>query len=168
MSARIALASFGLFFFALAGTPAPAQNLGFHGWGPRGGLSVAPDQALVGAHFDLGEIVSSLRLQPSIEAGFGDDRRLVVVTLPVLYRFDTGRRFTPYAGGGAGIAWVDVDEDACPPGVDCAGSDIDAAPVGIGGIEFPLRQGNDIFFEIHAAGRDLPDVKLVIGWQFSV
>ena len=43
------------------------------GWGIRAGLGVDPDQLIVGAHWDLGEIVEHLRLQPNVELGFGDD-----------------------------------------------------------------------------------------------
>lgn len=157
-----------LFLGAILAAPAGAQNLGFHGLGPRVGLSVDPDQITGGIHFNLGEFVPNLRFQPTIEAGFGDDRTLVQVTIPVLYRFDVPGNFTPYAGGGLGVAWVDFDDDRNGPGRRGDRSDTDAAPVGIGGIEWPLRGGNDIFVELNVSRGDLPDVKVVLGWQFSV
>lgn len=154
---------------AILTTAAGAQNLGFHGWGPRAGFSVDPDQGVVGVHFNLGEFVRNLRFQPAIDVGFGDDLTVVQATIPVLYRFEVPGNYTPYAGGGLGVAWVDIDDDRCgPPPRRCDDSDVEAAPVGVAGIEWPLRGGNDVFLEANVSGGDLPDVKLLVGWQFGI
>lgn len=165
MKYRAVLCTLSLIAGAILAAPAAAQNLGFYGWGPRVGLSVDPDQGVAGVHFNLGEFVRNLRFQPAVDIGFGDDRTVVQATIPVLYRFDVPGNFTPYAGGGLGIAWIDRDDDH--PGHD-DDSDVDAAPVGIAGIEWPLRGGNDIFLEANISHDELPDVKILVGWQFGI
>ncbi|MGH9381641.1 MAG: hypothetical protein ACRD2Z_13655 [Thermoanaerobaculia bacterium] len=164
---RATLWSAALLLGAILTAPAAAQDIGFHGWGPRVGLSADPDQITAGFHFNLGEFVRNLRFQPAVEVGFGDDRTLIQATIPVLYRFDVPGNFTPYAGGGLGVAWVDFDDDPPGPPGRRDDSDVDAAPVGIGGIEWPLRGGNDIFLELNISRGDLPDVKVLVGWQFG-
>jgi opacity protein-like surface antigen len=146
----------------LAAVPSQAQNLGFRGWGLRAGLSSDPDQGVVGVQFNLGEFAPQLRFQPSIEAGFGDHRDLLQVTIPVLYRFDVKGNFTPYAGGGLGVAWIDYGNRAARRYRNT--SDVVLSPVGIGGIEWPLKAGNDVFLELNVAGDKLPSAKVVVGW----
>ena len=44
---------------------ADAQGIGF-----QGGVSVDPEQAFVGTHFETGEIFQGLRFRPGIDGGF--------------------------------------------------------------------------------------------------
>lgn len=140
-----------------------AQNLGTFGWGPRAGLSSDPDQFVLGLQFNFGEFAPQLRFQPSIEVGAGDHRNLIQATIPVVYRFKVNGNFTPYAGGGIGVAWIDYDNQA--PRRLRNTSDVAISPVGIGGIEWPLKAGNDVFLELNVAGSDLPAAKFVVGWM---
>lgn len=146
-------------------SPLVAQGLGYRGWGPRVGLSSDPDQVVGGVHLNLGEIVDQLRLQPAFEAGFGDDHTVIQATIPVLWRFEAaGATVTPYAGGGVGVAFVDHDHDRGRFD-DEDDSDVEIGPVGVGGFEWPLRGGGDMFLELNVAGSGLPDAKLLVGWQ---
>ncbi|MEE8137956.1 MAG: hypothetical protein V3T81_03655, partial [Thermoanaerobaculia bacterium] len=81
-------------------SPVEAAELGLYGWGPRLGVGDNPDQVVVGLHQDLGEFVDRVRLQVSVELGFGDDRTIASVTVPVHYRFRVDQDFVPYLGGG--------------------------------------------------------------------
>ena len=142
-------------------SPVEAAELGFYGWGPRLGVGDKPDQVLVGLHQDLGEFVDRVRLQISVELGFGDDRTIASVTLPVHYRFRVEQDFVPYLGGGLVLGFIDLDRDR---GDD---SEFEIAPVLVGGIEKPVRGGNDLLLELHLTpGDDLHDAKVIVGWMF--
>lgn len=149
--------------FGLGASSLSAQDLGFRGWGLRAGLSSSPDQGVLGLQFNFGNFAPQLRFQPSLEYGFGDHRDLLQATIPVLYRFNVKGNFTPYAGGGLGVAWIDYGDRA--PRRFRNTSDVAISPVGIGGIEWPLKAGNDVFLELNVAGDKLPNAKVVVGWM---
>jgi hypothetical protein len=145
--------------------PAAAQGLGFRSWGLRAGAASDPDQVIVGVHFDLGEILESLRLQPSFEAGAGDDAATLQAVLPVHYRFATGGEWIPYAGGGVLLALIDHDDDA-PGRRRDDDEDFDIAPVAVGGLEWTRAGGRDLLFELQLGGGDAFDAKVVVGLSF--
>lgn len=149
--------------FGLVASSLSAQDLGFRGWGLRAGLSSSPDQGVLGLQFNFGNFAPQLRFQPSLEVGFGDHRDLLQATIPVLYRFNVKGNFTPYAGGGLGVAWIDYGDRA--PRRFRNTSDVAISPVGIGGIEWPLKAGNDVFLELNVAGDKLPNAKVIVGWM---
>ena len=143
-------------------SPASAAELGFYGWGPRVGVADSPDQLVLGLHQDFGEFIERLRFQVSLELGFGDDRSIIALTLPVHYRFRVDEGFVPYLGGGLVVGFIDVDRDR--PG---GGSEIEIAPVLVGGFEKPLRGDSDLLLELHLTPSDsLHDAKVVVGWMF--
>ena len=47
------------------------------GWGVRFGLSDDPNQLVVGAQYDFGEITTNLHFEPNVEIGFGDDHTVL-------------------------------------------------------------------------------------------
>src|SRR4029079_8629972 len=97
----------------LSTVPAAAAEMGLRGWGLRAGLASDPDQVLLGAHWDLGDIAPQFRMVPNVQLGIGDDATVLEGTLPVHYVFgkvDAG--FAPYVGAGLAVAWIDVDHDA--------------------------------------------------------
>jgi len=160
---RWTLAVASLFFLSLVSFSSHAQTLGFYGWGPRAGLSSSPDQGVLGFQFNFGELAPQLRFQPSIEIGGGDHRTTIQATIPVLYRFNVKGNYTPYAGGGLGIAWIDYGEGA--PRRYRNTTDVALSPVGVGGIEWPLKAGNEVFLELNVAADKLPNAKVVVGWM---
>jgi len=152
----------------LLGTaPAAAQetDLGFRGWGLRAGAASDPDQAIVGVHWDLGELLEDLRLQPSVDLGFGDDVATFSLLVPVHYRFEIASDVTPYAGGGVLLAVLDRDDPPRGRGRDDE-EDFDIAPVAVGGLEIPIGRGRDLLLELHLGGGDAFDAKFVAGWSF--
>ena len=153
--------SIALMLLALA-APVSAQQLGYRGLGPRVGVSSDPDQVFVGMHFNFGEFVPHLRFQPNFEVSAGDDFTILSATAPVHYRFDVNGDVTPYAGGGLTVAWVQVD---LPGGRD--ETDFEIAAKGVGGIEWPLRGGNDFFLELNVGFGDIQDVMVLAGWMFG-
>lgn len=138
---------------------AAAADLGFYGWGPRLGLADEPDQFVVGFQQDLGEIIEDLRLQPSLDVGFGDDHTVVSATIPVHFRFDTGPGVTPYLGGGVRVAWIDRDTRRRDD------SELEISPVFVGGAEWGFGKKSDVFVELHLSPGDAHEAKLVVGWM---
>ena len=148
---------------SLAALPAAAE-LGFYGWGPRVGFADNPDQFVVGIHQDFGEFVRNLRFQPNIEVGFGDEVTVISGTIPVHYRFTGLGSTTPYVGGGLLLAWIDRDLTARQQRQGKDSSDFQINPVLVGGAEWEVGERSDILVELHLAGGDAFDLKLVVGW----
>lgn len=154
-----------------AGSAVSAADVGFRGWGPRVGVSEDPDQVFAGAHFDLGEFVTNLRWQPSVELGVGDDRVTLFGSFMVAYYFPVKAAVTPYAGAQVIAGFVDFDPD---PGEPIREDDEDLedgfnAEVGlaaVGGIETKLKGGTRFLAELQVGVADAPDVRVLVGWTF--
>jgi opacity protein-like surface antigen len=139
------------------------SGMGWKGWGVRVGASVDPDQVYGGVHFNLGEFAKDVRFRPTIEVGFGDDVTTIQALAEVHYVFSKVQVWTPYVGGGIGLAYVNVDND------DSNGDDSDTeiAFAGMGGVETKLKSGTAFFIEGKVGfGDNDPDFKLGVGWSF--
>ena len=147
-----------------AAPPTAAQDLGLRGWGLRAGATTDPDQVIVGAHFDLGEVIDQLRLQPSLELGIGDDVSTVQGLVPVHYRFETGGEWSPYTGGGVLLALIDHDDDR--PGRRDDDDEFEIAPVAVGGVEWARPGGSHLLFELQLGGGIAFDAKVVVAMTF--
>ncbi len=101
--------SFLLLALSVIATPALTQelDLGVRSYGLRGGINMNPDQFNFGAHVDAGRLGSRVRLQPSVEVGFGNGVTLASANFDAHYLFSV-RGWRPYAGGGLGINFIDV------------------------------------------------------------
>lgn len=144
------------------GTNVYAQDLGLFGWGVRGGGSLDPDQIVVGVHVDLGTITENLYFRPNLEFGFGDDAETATLNAAFHYHFDTKwERWEPYAGGEAGINYIEVD---LPNGFDA--DDTEPAINGVFGIDTETTNGDRLLFELKIGLIEEPDFKLLAGWTF--
>jgi len=101
-----------------------------------------------------------IRFQPNFELGFGDHSTIASLGIPIHYRFGNSPNFTPYAGGGVLLAYVDRDH---PQGK--SSSDWVIEPLGVVGIEWPLSGGGDLFLELGLSFGDAHDAKLIVGWM---
>lgn len=127
--------------------------------GPRVGVSSSPDQLVLGGQLDLGEIAPDLTLTPNLELGFGDDITVVQLNGDLHYHFlIQGSPWRPYAGGGLGIAFYDADR----------ASDTEVGLNVILGAIVPTRSGSRFFTELKLGIADLPDLKLLVGWNFAL
>lgn len=148
---------------ALCSSPALAGDR-LQGWGPRVGLASDPDQAIVGMHWNLGNVHSQLRLVPNVQAGFGDDHTIIEGTIPVHWMFNNVEAdFTPYAGGGLAVAWIDRD---LPANSNADDTEVELALKAIGGLEWRLSGGTDFFVELNLVFGDIHDFQAVAGWTF--
>ncbi len=142
--------------------PASAQELGYYGIGPRVGVTSDPDQVFAGMQFNFGEFVPNLRFQPNFEIATGDDFDIISITTPVHYRFVVQGKVVPYAGGGITFAYVNMDLPR-----DRSDSDFEIAAKAIGGVEWPLSNGNAFFLELNVGFGDIQDVAVLAGWMFG-
>lgn len=158
-----------LMLITLALTSAPALAGGrLQGWGPRVGLASDPDQAIGGIHWNLGRVHSQLRLVPNVQVGFGDEHAIVEGTAPVHWMFnEVDADFTPYAGGGLAIAWIDRDGSSGNNGNNNADdTEVELALKATGGLEWRLRDQTDFFVEVNLVFGDIHDFQAVAGWTF--
>jgi hypothetical protein len=120
-----------------------------------------PDQVIGGIHWDIGELATDLRLVPNFEIGLGDDHTILVLNAPVHYLFrDVDAGFTPFAGGGVALGWVDRDNGKNDD------SDFEVALKGIGGVEWTMKSGTAFFVELDLVIGDLHDFQVLAGWTF--
>ena len=153
----------------LSALPAISAEMGLRGWGLRAGVASDPDQVLLGAHWDLGDVAPQLRMVPNVQLGIGDDATVLEGTLPVHYVFgkvDAG--FAPYVGGGLAVAWIDFDHDDNGNGNDFDedDSDVELGAKVLGGLEWGMRSGNKFFVELNLGIGDIHDFQAVAGWTF--
>ena len=140
---------------------AVGDHVGYRGWGPRAGLSLGPDQVVVGAHMDFGYFAEHFRLQPNMEVGIGDGRTFTAANLETSYRFsNTWGSWSPYAGGGLGLDMVSGEDGPN----NNSGADLGASA--LGGIEKGLSNGDRFFMETKIGLADAPDIKFMVGWTF--
>jgi hypothetical protein len=86
---------------------AEAQGIGF-----QGGVSIDPEQAFVGTHFETGELFPNFRFRPGIEGGFGGDFSLATINVEFLYYLSLGRSaWSMYQGGGPAVVFLRLNDD---------------------------------------------------------
>ena len=163
MTGRLCLA---FLVSAVTAAAAHGQELGARSYGLRGGINLNPDQFNFGAHVDMGHLASRVRLQPSFELGFGNGVLLASTNFDAHYLF-TARRFRPYAGGGLGVNFIDVQNGMGRGG----GLNIEPVLNLVGGAEWGApKSGSRAFrrylLEARIGMGDTPELKLVAGFNF--
>ncbi len=143
-----------LLLLLVAGT-ANAQSFAL-----RGGLSVDPDQVVLGAGGSFPAFAPSWRFTPNVEAGFGDGMFLLAMNAEMHYLFENvSFSWIPYLGGGLGLNYYDLNLDI--PGVD--DTDLVLGLNILGGMETTLARGNTVFLEMKIGIDDSPDFKFLVG-----
>jgi hypothetical protein len=150
-----------LIVLALAAGAAPAQADSVRGLGPRFGIGTDPDQLILGLHIDAGRLAPHARFQPDVEFGLGDNHTLVVANLPVHYVFPTRGDVRPYLGGGFALGLENRDRNH-----GRSDSDLEAAFLLIGGLEWPTARSRSFFVELNIVAGDLHDFEFVGGFTF--
>jgi opacity protein-like surface antigen len=150
---------------AFAPRPAAAASaMVATGIGPRIGFSSGPDQLVFGGQLTFGEVAPNLSFDPNLEIGVGDNATLIGFNFDLHYHFDTNTTWRPYAGGGVGINYISVDR---PAPFDNA-TDPEYGGQVIVGAGAPTRSGNRFFGELKLGLGDVPDLKMVVGWNFKM
>lgn len=151
-----------LFTVLLAAIPAVGQAAPVGTLGLRVGFSVDPDQVVFGGQYTVADVAPRLYFVPNLELGLGDDLTIITVNLPLHYHFDTQTTWALYAGGGLAISFV--SRDAPPPADD--DSDTEVGGELIFGAEAPARGNGQFFTELKFGLGDIPDFKVLVGWNF--
>ena len=136
----------GIFLATFVAFASPA----FAGVGLHAGMTIEPDDFLIGLHFKSRPMAENLSLVPSVEAGFGDVT-MVAGNLDLHYDLQTGSKLNPYLGGGITLNWFDVE----------GGSETDFGGSILGGITLSEK----LYFETKVGLGDVPDWKLYVGFN---
>ena len=150
--------------FALTLPAFAESDIEYRGWGFRVGASSDPDQVVGGVQFDFGEFTENLRFQPDLQVGFGDDVTTIFATLPVHYRFNVDQDFTPYAGGGLAVGFVEIDLPPMSSGDDTS---FEIGGRAVGGLEWNRSNGRSFALELGIGLGDVPDAQIVAIWNFG-
>jgi hypothetical protein len=148
---------------ALSAVPAHAAAV-LGGVGPRVGFSSNPDQLVFGGQAIIGELAPDLTFDPNLEFGFGDHATVIAANFDLHYHFVIeGSAWRPYAGAGIGLNFIEVDRGFA--------EDLSDTEVGlnlIGGAGVPTASGNRFFGELKLGVGDIPDLKVLVGWNFKI
>jgi hypothetical protein len=139
-------------WIALVASVASASAQG--GGGIRAGFSADPDQFFIGGHYVTKPLWDRLRFQPTVEAGFGDDRTVVAFNMEFGYWMPINQEWQAYFGGGPAINLISrngKNGDDVGPGLNVLAG---------------LRQRGGLFFEMKVGAFDSPDFKLAVGFTF--
>lgn len=142
---RLLVSTIAVVVFAITTTTPTLAGVGL-----QTGLSLDPDDFIIGAHWRSKPLGESLYWVPSVEVGFGDVT-MIAGNVDLHYQFNTESKLSPYAGGGLTINWFDFD----------GGSDTEFGGSLLGGIQ--LNQS--MFFETKVGLGDVPDWKFLVGWH---
>ncbi len=145
------------------------RTAGFHGMGPRLGMTVNPDQFHFGGHIDFGDLAENLMMLPNLEIGIGDHLTTIAPSFELDYRFrsDWGA-WTPYLGGGIGPVFYSYQHDYWyNHGHDNNQTDLGLyMQFGIGKGSAGSQSGH-FFIEGKLGLVDAPDFKATVGWTFG-
>ena len=144
---------------------ASGSSVELGGVGPRIGISSNPDQVVFGGQAAIGGIAPDLTFDPSLELGFGDNVTTIAFNFDLHYHFAIqGSEWRPYVGAGIGVDVFQVDLPA--PFQDVSNTETGGnIVIGVG---VPTRAGNRFFAEARAGLGDLPDLKIIAGWNFKI
>jgi ribosomal protein L27 len=134
-------------------------------WGPRLGFSSSPDQFVIGGQLDFRQVAPDLHISPNVEFGFGDDFTWVALNGDLRYNFDVrGSTWSPYMGGGLSVNFWSWHAPLGLP--DDSGTEMGANL--IFGAAVPLQSGSRFFTEARIGLGDIPDLKVMAGWNFRM
>lgn len=151
----------------LAPTAAPAQSRDAAAIGPRAGFTIDPDQFTFGGQFETSPFVPALSFVPSVEVGVGDDWTVVALNADFHYHFAiSGSIWGPYVGGGLGVNVMHFDYET--PWFRVEGDDTEVGANLILGVTVPTRTGSRFFTEARFGLGDIPETKLMAGWNFRL
>jgi len=135
-------------------------------WGPRLGLSSNPDQFVIGGQLDFREFTPGLSISPNLEFGVGDNATWTALNADVKHHFVVqGSTWRPYLGGGLSVNFWNYNSTFA--GVpDASGTETGFNL--ILGAAVPTRTGSRFFTEVRLGVGDIPDMKVMAGWNFRM
>lgn len=129
------------------------------GWGPRGGVTMDPDQVHLGLHVSTDYLSQRLRFQPNFELGLEDDMTVAAFNFESLYVLGSATaEWHPYLGGGVGVFMIDDDR--------FRSNDTEAGVSALLGVENHVGGNGKVFTEWKVGFVDAPDFKWTLGYTF--
>ena len=137
--------------------------------GLRGGVSVDPDQAFFGIHFDTPPLIGRLTFRPNFEIGVGDDLTLAALNFELVYWVPVPRTaWRLYVGGGPALNIYSFDDDKTGHGNDDEFDPDDDTDVEGGfNLLFGLQHRRGFFTEVKVGTMESPDMKFTVGYVFG-
>jgi hypothetical protein len=133
-------------------------------FGPRVGVSIDPDQLVVGGQLSLQEFAPDWSFDPNLELGFGDDVTVIAFNLDAYYHLQlAGSNWRPYLGGGLGVNFISWDSHL----VMHDGSDTEVGLNLVAGFSIPAGSGDHWFTELRFGVNDIPTLKIIGGFNFG-
>jgi hypothetical protein len=128
--------------------------------GPRAGAGFDPDQFNFGGQMKLGPYGSSFHLVPVLEIGLSDAFTVFQFSFDVDWWIPADWKVFPYVGAGPSLALWDVEG---------GGTDAEVGLNLLGGLELPMTGGTSALVgEVRIGIGDIPDLKLMAGWNFNM
>jgi len=149
---------------AIGPTLSHARDNGIKGYGALAGLSLGPDQLLIGGFVDFGAIATPIRVLGFADVGFGEDLTTVgagpsfVAVIPVE---GVGQFYGGIFVGLNYIRWSDI------AGVNISGSDTDFGIAADFGLIYPM-ENNGLLFDLKINLDSHADLKLVVGYEIGL
>jgi hypothetical protein len=136
-----------------------SRDLGFRGFGPRIGVSIDPNQIVVGGHGDFGDLFPQTAwLFPVVEIGLGDNVTVVSLGTDLLIRArETFGVWNPYAGGELAFVLTTAG------GADAV---TDLGLSGVVGVAKLVNESGRFAGEVKFGIIDSPTVKFLVRWTF--
>jgi hypothetical protein len=133
-------------------------------FGPRAGVSVDPDQLVVGGQLSLQEFAPGWSFDPNLELGFGDYWTVIAFNADAYCHLRlTGSDWRPYVGGGLGVNFISSD---APYGTR-DDSDTRIGLNAVAGFTIPAGSGDHWFTELRFGLGDIPTLKIIGGYNFG-
>jgi hypothetical protein len=131
------------------------------GAGGRFGLSVEPDQVVIGGQAAMGSIMPFVDFVPSVDFGFGDDVEVTAINFDLQYDLPSLPRVGAnlYLGAGPTVAVYNFDNGT---------SDTEIGLSLIAGLKNPMSALSYYNLETRFGLSDIPDIKILLGIMFGL
>lgn len=129
--------------------------------GARAGISVNPDQFVIGGQATIGSLLPRIDLVPSLDVGFGNDLSLTALNLDLQFNLPSLPEVSPniYVGAGPTITRADYDK---------GGSDTKVGISLVAGLRIPMAGISYYNLETRFGLNDVPDFKVLLGIMFGL
>ncbi|MEW5876381.1 MAG: hypothetical protein AB1752_14540, partial [Candidatus Zixiibacteriota bacterium] len=131
------------------------------GLGARAGMSLEPDQFVLGGQAMIGQVFPMIELAPGLDLGFGNDVSTTVVNVDFRFNLPSLPKVSPNIYVGAGPAYVSAEPDGGKRDGEIAASIF-------AGMRIPFSPVSSYNLEARFGLGDYPDMKFLFGVLFGL
>ncbi|HVP14707.1 MAG TPA: hypothetical protein VMS88_04125 [Terriglobales bacterium] len=133
--------------------------------GFRFGVSLSPNQFAFGGQLAIREFAPDWSFHPSLELGVGDNQTVIQPNFDAYYRLHLqGTTWQPYVGAGIGLAFISEDR----PFPEARHDETDVGLNAVFGFDVPTTSGSQWFTELRLGLGDIPNLKIMGGFNFRM